>query len=77
VGSWLLKWWANQLQSNKPQGEQVAVKSDLCYLVSFVTFQLICHLLEAKLPISRPARIKIRQITLMILVALTIVVSKE
>jgi len=57
------------------QGEQVAVKADLCYLVSFVVLQLVCHLADAKLPVSRPARIKLRHTAVLLLMALMIVVS--
>eukprot|EP00775_Hariotina_reticulata_P005030 gene5030-5272_t len=54
-------------------GEQVAVKADLCYLVSFVVLQLVCHLADAKLPVSRPARIKLRHTAVLLFMALVIV----
>jgi hypothetical protein len=42
------------------QGAEVAVKVLVCYEAAFVTFQLLCHLADAKLPLSRAARIEAR-----------------
>jgi hypothetical protein len=53
----------------------VAVKVQACYSAAFLALQLICHLLDKRLPLSRAGRIQFRHAAIAVLLALTIVVS--
>lgn len=57
------------------QGAQVAVKVTMCYEAAFVALQLLCHLGDAKLPLSRAARIKARHVIGVFMMIFVILVS--
>jgi hypothetical protein len=53
----------------------VAVKVQACYSAAFLALQLICHLLDKRLPLSRAGRIELRHAAIAVILASTIVVS--
>jgi len=55
----------------------MAVKVTVCYEMAFVALQLLCHLTDTRLPISRAARIELRHIAVAVLMAFIIVVSGQ
>jgi hypothetical protein len=59
------------------QGAQVAVKLNVCYEVTFVAFQLLCHLGDARLPLSRASRIEARHMLGVIIMAFVILVRDD
>jgi hypothetical protein len=59
------------------QGAQVAVKVTVCYEVAFVALQLLCHLADARLPLSRAARIEGRHMAGVGLMAFVIAVRGQ
>eukprot|EP00775_Hariotina_reticulata_P012603 gene12603-12734_t len=54
-------------------GAQLAVKVTVCYELAFVTLQVICHLADARLPVSRAARIELRHVVVALLMLFIVV----
>ncbi|KAF8057260.1 DPB2 [Scenedesmus sp. PABB004] len=54
-------------------GQQVAPKVTVCHLAAFVAMQLVCHLGDARLPLSRAARIELRHVGVACLMVFVII----